>query len=86
MKKVTMFMSASCPYCREALRYMDELFARDGRYKAVEIEKIDENTHPEIADKYDYYYIPTYYVGDVKLHEGAASLEKVKRVFDAAVE
>jgi len=28
---------------------------------AVEIEKIDELVHPDIAGQYDYYYVPTFY-------------------------
>ena len=86
MKKITMFMFQSCPYCKEALRFMDELYAQDEAYKTIELEMIDERINPEIADKYDYYYVPTYYVGDKKLHEGAASLESIRRVFDAALE
>ena len=85
MKKITMFMMASCPYCREARGWMDELFAENAAYKALEIEMIDENLHPEISDKYDYQYVPTYYVDGEKLHDGAASLEKIRRVFDAAL-
>jgi len=80
-----MFMLPTCPYCKQALRYMDALYAEDAKYKGVNIEIIDENLHPDIADKYDYYYVPTYYVDGKKLHEGAADLEKVRRVFDAAL-
>lgn len=76
---------ASCPYCRQALRWMDELFAENAEYRAIEIEKIDELVYPDIARKYDYYYVPTYYVDGVKLHEGAASIRKIRRVFDAAL-
>ena len=47
---------------------------------------VDENIHPEIAAQYDYYYVPTYYVGDEKVHEGAASKEKIERVFELAAE
>ena len=86
MKKITMFIMASCPYCKEALRFMDTLFAENPAYQSLEIEKIDELVHPDIAAKYDYYYVPTFYVGDKKAHEGAASLKKVKRVFDEALE
>jgi len=86
MKKVTMFMMASCPYCVQALRWMDALFAEDAGYKAIEIETIDESVHPDIAKQYDYYAVPTYYVGGRKLHEGAASPEIIRRVFDAALE
>lgn len=86
MKKITMFMMESCPYCQGALRIMDVLFAENPEYLSLEIEKIDETVHPEIADKYDYYYVPTFYVGSEKLHEGAATIKKLKRVFDAALE
>jgi len=85
MKKITMFTMASCPYCREALRFMDELYKSDERYRSIPLEMIDEVVHPEIANRYDYYYVPTYYVGDKKKHEGAATLKAVKRVFDEAL-
>ena len=79
-------MSSTCPYCKAARGWMDALFAENKDYEALEIEMIDEQQFPEIADRYDYYYIPTYYVGDEKVHEGAASPEIVRRVFDAAME
>ena len=86
MKKVKMFIKYSCPYCREALRWMDDLFAENEKYRSLDISIIDENEHPAISDAHDYYYVPTYYVGDNKLHEGAASMEKIRKVFDAALE
>jgi len=85
MKKITMFILSSCPYCKQALR-LTEALRKENSYKEVEIEIIDESLHPDIANKYDYYYVPTYYVGGKKLHEGAASPKIVKHVFDAALE
>ncbi len=85
MKKITMFILEDCPYCREARRLIGELYERDERYRSVSIEMIDENLHPEIAEKYDYYFVPTFYVGDEKAHEGAATLEDIARVFDKAL-
>jgi len=85
MKKITMFILKSCPYCIEALRHMDRLAADDSRYGALDIEIIDEQERSDIADTYDYYYVPAYYVDGEKLHEGAASLQSVRRVFDAAL-
>jgi len=85
MKKITMFIKATCPYCKAALRWMDELYAENEKYKALMIDMIDEDVHPDLSDQYDYYYVPTYFVGDEKKHEGAASLEKIRRVFDAAL-
>ena len=86
MKKIKLFILESCPHCRAALKWMDELYNLNPAYKNLDIEIIDEGKHPEIADKYDYYYVPTYYVDGEKLHEGTASLKKIQRVFDAATE
>ena len=79
-----MFTMASCPYCRRAHGYMDDLYTKHPEYKQIPIEIIDEVKHPDIADTYDYYFVPTYFVGDKKIHEGSASLEDVQRVFDTA--
>ena len=81
-----MFILKSCPYCKEALRYMDKLATSDPKYGALDIEIIDEQEHPDIADTYNYYYVPTYYVDGKKMHEGAATMEIIRRVFDAALD
>ena len=54
-------------------------------YADIPVEFIDEDEHPEIADQYDYYYVPTYYVAGEKLHEGVATKEKIHRVFERAL-
>lgn len=86
MKSVTMFLQASCPFCIKALKWMDELVEEYPEYKNIEVIKIDEIRQPEIADAYDYYFVPTYYIEDEKVHEGIASKEIVKKVFDLAKE
>jgi len=85
MKKITMFIIKSCPYCKAALEWMDELKEKNPDYKNLEIEIIDENEHPEIADKYNYHYVPTYYIEDKKVHEGAANIKKVEKVLKTAL-
>ena len=86
MKKILMFTMASCPYCAAASRWMDRLRAEDPAYRELEIEIVDEVLHPDVANAYDYYYVPAYYMDGKKQHEGAASLEAIRRVFDAALE
>ena len=86
MKKITMFLLKSCPHCKAALSWMDELYEENAEYRDLEIEMIDEKAHPQIANQYDYYYVPTYYVDNEKLHEGVASLKKIRQVFNAALE
>ena len=51
----------------------------------VEIEEIDETRQRALADSYDYYYVPCFYLGREKLHEGHAEREDIRRVLDAAV-
>jgi len=85
MKKITMFILKTCPYCKQAFQFNNTLFDENPRYSSLEIDIIDEQERPDISEKYDYYYVPTYYVGDEKLHEGAATLDKVRHVFDAAL-
>ncbi|MBV4433242.1 glutaredoxin [Clostridium tyrobutyricum] len=82
MKPVHMFVTSWCPYCKQALSWMKELRTEDPKYTDVDIKIIDEERQPEIAKKYNYYYVPTYFVGDTKIHEGVPTKEIVKKVFD----
>ncbi|MGE4273455.1 MAG: glutaredoxin family protein [Desulfitobacterium sp.] len=86
MKPVTMFVLESCPYCKEALRWMEELKAENAHYERVEFTIVDEQLQPEIARQYPYYYVPTYFVDGIKVHEGAATKDIVRNVFDKALE
>ena len=83
-KKITMFTMASCPFCRMAHRWLDAVLAEHPEYNDIELEIIDEVRHPDIANRYDYWYVPTFYVGDDKVHEGAATKKKIKKVFEKA--
>ena len=86
MKKILMFTMESCPYCKEARKYMEELFDKYPEYKELDIEIIDEVEHPDIADQYDYYYVPTYYLDGEKFHEGIPNREMVAELFKKAYE
>ena len=79
-----MFMFDSCPHCQLALKYLTELKNQD-RYKDLEVEMINELAQPEIADQHDYYYVPTFYVDEEKIHEGRVRMEDVQRVLDIAL-
>ncbi len=86
MQKIIMFTMESCPYCVKARLWMEQQLQEHPEYKDIEMEIIDELEEPELADTFDYYYVPTYYVGGVKVHEGAASKEIVHNVYKAAYE
>jgi thioredoxin 1 len=84
MKKILMFTMASCPYCQNAHRWMNELLKEHPEYKEIEIEIIDEVEQPELADTYDYYYVPTYYVDGTKVHEGVPTKQIIRDVYTEA--
>lgn len=70
MKPIKLFYLKNCPFCKKALSYIDSLKAEHPEFAAIPIEMIEESEHPALADKFDYYYVPTFYVGDEKVHEG----------------
>lgn len=82
MKKLTMFYLETCPFCKKAFNWMEELKAENPAYKDIEVHLVEETKEKEIAEQHDYYFVPTYYLGDEKIHEGIATKEKIKAVFD----
>lgn len=86
MKPIKLFYLRTCPFCKKALRYIDEAKAAHPELAAVEIEMIEESEQPAVADAYDYYYVPTFYVGGVKVHEGGIWPDEVEAVLRKALE
>ena len=84
MKNVMLFKQASCPYCKVALKYLDEL-QKDPRYHNVKIDIIDEIQEPRKAAQYDYYYVPSFFIDGEKIHEGVPTEEAVEKVLKAAL-
>ena len=69
MKKLKIFYLEMCPYCINARRALKELQDEDPDRAAVDIEWIEESVHPDIADAYDYYRVPSVFCNDEKLYE-----------------
>jgi thioredoxin 1 len=86
MKTVHMFITSWCPYCDKALKLMEELKNENSDYTNIDIKVIDEELQPELSSKYDYYYVPTYYLDNTKLHEGAVSKDILTNIFNKALE
>lgn len=84
MKKILMFTMECCPYCVMAHRWMKEILCDHPEYRDIEIEIVDELEQPVFADKFDYYYVPTYYVGGVKVHEGVPTKQIIREVYEKA--
>ena len=59
---------------------------RHSELAAVGIELIEESEQPAVADAFDYYYVPTFYVDGVKVHEGGIYPEEVEKILRSALE
>ena len=47
----------------------DELCEKHPEYNDIPVDWVYEDKQPEVADQYDYYYVPTLFIGDEKLYE-----------------
>jgi len=85
MKPVIMFVTEWCPYCKKALTWMENIKKQNPEYNGIEVKIIDEELQPDIAKQYTYYYVPTYYIDGVKVHEGVASKDIISDIFEKAL-
>ena len=65
-----LFILENCPHCRNARRWIKELQDENPEYNQIEIELIDEQINSELADQYDYYYVPALVIKDTSLSLG----------------
>ncbi len=85
MKKLMIFYQERCPFCKRAFAYIEELKKENSEYNKIAIETIEETEQPEYADTFDYYYVPTFYIDNKKIHEGGIKKEEVKEILDKAL-
>jgi glutaredoxin len=69
MKELTIFYLEGCPYCRKARAAIEELKSVNPGFGKVTVRWIEETLSPEIADRYNYYRVPSIFFGDEKLYE-----------------
>ncbi len=86
MKEILLFIAKDCPYCARALRYQKELLERNARFRGLDVQIVDKAAQASLAGMYDHYYVPAYYVGGRKVHEGAIDRRAVKRILDMALQ
>ena len=85
MKKITLFVLRNCPFCIQALEWQQGILKENKDYQKIPLEIVDEAEEYDRAEGYDYYYVPSYYIDDQKVHEGVATREKIEMVFEMAL-
>ena len=86
MKKIMLFTLSYCGFCQRAMQYVRECKTEFPEYKQLDIEIIDESEQKELARTYQYYYVPTFYIGLEKVHEGPVSRQQVDQILRRALE
>ena len=86
MKQVKIFYLEKCPFCVKAFRYIEELQNEYPEFKDIVFETIEESKEPELAEQFDYYYVPTFYVDGEKVHEGGIFKPEVEQVLRGIIE
>ncbi|MDR2505885.1 MAG: thioredoxin family protein [Oscillospiraceae bacterium] len=84
MQNLTYFYFDGCPFCAQAEKWLEDIIRERPELAQVQITRINERKRPDIANKYDYYYVPTFFMDGTKLHEGAATREIVESVLQRA--
>ena len=70
MKKIVCFHLDDCPYCHKAKQAFKELRAENQSWNEVPIEWVEESREqPSELKNFNYYYVPTVYVGNDKIYE-----------------
>lgn len=91
-KKITFFYLPGCPYCKNANKAIEELIQENPAYGSIEIERINELDPPAGISGYNYYYVPSMFIGKEKIYEADPSQgyedikESVRTVFEKASE
>lgn len=81
-----LFYLKNCPFCKRALRYIEELQMEYPELAAVEIDLVEESEQVEEAARYDYYYVPTLYIGEEKVHEGGIYPDEMEALLRRALQ
>ena len=87
-----MFYLEDCGYCAKARQALEELFRENPAYRDLPLTRIEESRQPELADQYDYYAVPTYFVDGRKIFEARLFMSHedikagTKAALDAALE
>ena len=86
--KLTILYLEHCPYCNSAKQAIEELRAENPAYQGVDIEWVEESQEPQIANQYDYYYVPSVFMGQDKLFESSPTnnYSAVKRYIQRAMD
>ena len=85
MRSLQIFYQKSCPHCQKAFKFIEELKEEKDIYRLIEPRLVEETLEIDYAEMFDYFLVPTFYIDELKVHEGVVSKEQVREILDAAL-
>lgn len=85
MQEILMMVMTGCPHCQRAFEMMEALREQYPEFQSIPVKVVNETLEPDFAATLDYYYVPTFFVAGVKLHEGKPTKDAVEAVFRYAL-
>lgn len=85
MRSLQIFYQKSCPHCQKAFKFIEELKEEKDIYRLIEPRLVEETLEVDYAEMFDYFLVPTFYIDELKVHEGVVSKEQVREILDAAL-
>lgn len=85
MKDILYFHLSNCPHCKKANSLLEELIKENPAYGKLSIKSVEEKQNAAMADKFDYFYVPCFYVDGKKEHEGTITKAALQAVLDSAL-
>lgn len=76
-EKIQVFILKNCPHC---LKFKELISHYD--LSEFEIEYIDERENEELANSFDYYYVPSVFYKNKKIHEGIIDENKMQEILE----
>ena len=73
MKQLEIFYQDKCPYCKKALKYIQELQEENDTYRLI-------------VPKFDYFYVPAFFIDGKKVHEGIVTKDEIRSILDKVLE
>lgn len=74
-EKIQVFILKNCPHCLKFKQLFSQVDLND-----FDVEYIDEQENKELADKFDYYYVPSVFYKNKKIHEGVIDETKIQNI------
>lgn len=84
MNNLIFFYLKRCPFCKKADQMLESLLQEE-KYSSIQVEKVEESKQPIFANNFDYYYVPCFFVGQQKLHEGEINEAELRQVLESTL-